>query len=255
MPISGPLVPGSIVRGEMVPFPSIDRFRGEPSRVRLGREGRLLRPEHNCPRKYFNFSADGTENVLAPWLAIKPSTLFSPDCDLGVGVFAKQQIRKGDIVSEYGGVVRSRKEVEELREMKLDTHIKPILPWKAYLDSRWTDGYPANAEEPPPISWYLHGHYLAGLMNSAYFKVIDYIEMIETSVSCSYFDFLQYDCNCEYLYRDCQAREDMPGLTHTTRLFVRATEDVGEDEELLVHYGHDYFTKFSLPKVAQPRQP
>jgi hypothetical protein len=44
-------------------------------------------------------------------------------------------------------------------------------------------------------------------------------------------------------------------LTHATRLFVRATEDIDVDEELLVHYGHDYFTKFNLPKVAQPRQP
>jgi SET domain-containing protein len=108
-------------------------------------------------------------------LSVKPSTLFSPDCDVGWGVFAKQPIQKNDIVSEYGGVIRPREDVEELRKLKLHTHIKPIIPWSTYLDSRWSNGDPLFVEESPgpPIRMYLEGHYLAGLMNSAYYKVID----------------------------------------------------------------------------------
>ena len=71
-------------------------------------------------------------------------------------------------------------------------------------------------------------------------------------VSFSYFDLLQQDCNCEFVYKDCQARPEMQGLDNNRRCFAMITKPIHIGEELLVWYGHEYFYEFGLPTVAQP---
>ncbi len=76
----------------------------------------------------------------------------------------------GDLITEYGGVVRTYEEVGELRDEMQHTHIKAIYERMSYFDSRWSNG-PAVGDIPA-VSDYLEGHYLAGFMNAAYFKVL-----------------------------------------------------------------------------------
>jgi hypothetical protein len=141
----------------------------------LAHGGRLFEAETHCPSKYVNYSLDGRTNVLLPHLIIKQSNVFAPGCNPGHGVFAAHDMTKGTVVSEYGGGAKTHKEVKALRAARKDTHVNACIKGLEYLDSMFMNGdYPAPGTKAPgpPVRLFLQGHYLAGFMNSAYYKVI-----------------------------------------------------------------------------------
>ena len=161
------LVKGSIVNGQMVPFPSIVRLPGEPTRVRVTPQGQLPTPIAKVPSKYVNFSLNGLRNARLPYLGLSASRITT--CHgggAGVGVFAMEQIRASSLVTEYGGQPLTRSEAEVLRAEGRDTHVIAILPYILYLDSFWSH---INT----PFT-FMNGHYLGGFLNSAYYEVLCY---------------------------------------------------------------------------------
>jgi hypothetical protein len=159
-------VTGSEREGIVVEFPPVD-VPGMPNRVRM-RPGGLLQDVTHCPSRWINY---GPEDKLMPWLSVRPSTLV----DAGFGVFAEEPIAKGTVVSEYGGRIRTKEQSDVLRSLKQHTHLKGVYPnWKVgdSHDSRWFNGDTPVDADIPGIRYYLEGHFLAGIMNSAYFQVI-----------------------------------------------------------------------------------
>lgn len=141
-----------------------------PRRIRLLPGGRLQRVTH-IPCKWINY---GSEDILLPWLSFRPSTLTTDGVDAGMGVFAEQPITRGTVVSEYNGKVRTKKQAEELVRLLQHTHLKSMYPnWnELHFDSRWVNGDTDPDADIPGIRMYLEGHFMAGLMNSAYLQVI-----------------------------------------------------------------------------------
>ena len=168
-----PPLSGSIVAGQLVPFPANPLRPGEPNRVRLSPEGRVNRGQtYHCPSKYVNVSADGRSIARLPWLCWQQSTVYAPGCNPGFGVVAREPLNPGDYGSEYGGKTRSVEEVVDMKPFMQHTHIKAIYTQMSYWDSRWINGKPTPYSDLPPIREYLEGHYMAGLMNSAFLQVM-----------------------------------------------------------------------------------
>jgi hypothetical protein len=166
-----PKVLGSIVQGELVPFPTVPRALGEPSRIRLMPNGMLPVWTHS-KRKMVNFSPHGRLNVVFPDLMLGPSNIFSPGIDPGKGVFTNEDLEPWRIVTEYGGFEKSHPEVVVMRENFEHTHVKPIVPYLNYMDSRCVNRDVPAGSKIPSIRCYLEGHYLGGFLNSAFHKVI-----------------------------------------------------------------------------------
>ena len=162
----------SIVEGQEVPFPPVQPAPDEPLRLRLRTGGRLQLDETHCKRRTVNFSQDGRQNITFPHLSLRPSTIRSPGRDPGIGVFTREDLDAWTIVTEYGGFSRTRSEVQELHRTFQHTHVKSIVPHLEYLDSRWVDHDVYAGAEIPSVRCYLEGHYLGGLANSAFMKVI-----------------------------------------------------------------------------------
>ncbi len=150
-------------------FPPVN-IPGMPNRVRMSPGGRL-QPVTHCPSRWINY---GPVDKLMPWLSVRPSTLSTDDVDAGIGVFAEEPIARGTIVSEYGGRVRTKEQSDVLTSLKQHTHLKGVYPnWDGdNHDSRWFNGDTPDDADIPGIRMYLEGHFLAGIMNSAYFQVI-----------------------------------------------------------------------------------
>lgn len=83
----------------------------------------------------------------------------------------------------------------------------------AYLDSRPTRRMPRK--------WFAQRHLAGGLANTALTKD---------------------DCNAEYFRISGGARDDVPEMEDApgVRLFLRATRDIDDGEEVLVWYGRQY---------------
>jgi hypothetical protein len=166
-------VMGSTVEGELVPFPPAPRALGEPGRIRLTPEGMLpLWTKTHSKRKFVNFSQNGRVNIMFPDLMLGPSNIFSPGSDPGMGVYTNEDLEALSIVTEYGGFEKSLAEVVVMRRNYEHTHVIPIVRDVNYLDSRKVDRDVRADAKIPSIRCYLEGHYLGGLLNSAFLKVI-----------------------------------------------------------------------------------
>lgn len=162
----------SVVGGQEVPFPPVAPAPREPNRIRLRTGGSLQSFETHCKRRMVNFSQNGRQNVTFPHLSLRPSTIASPGRDPGFGVFTNEDLDAWRVVTEYGGFLKSHNDVVAMRENYQHTHVKTIIPYLEYLDSRWVDRDVYDGAEIPSVRCYLQGHYLGGFMNSAFLEVI-----------------------------------------------------------------------------------
>lgn len=127
----------------------------------------------------------------------------------GRGLFARQRIAKGDLVTEYGGRLVYRAEAEQLRVCGQDTHLRAVTLGVQALDGRVQE--PVFTDE-----YYAQNHMVGSYANQGTTNNTVYVP------------------------------EGGSGLIHPyggvalDRVFLKATRDIEEGEEILVNYGSTY---------------
>lgn len=148
------------------------------------------------------------KNRRLPLLEIRRSLIENA----GLGLFAAELIRKGELITEYGGRVVHRADAEKLRLEGADTHLRAVVLGREALDGR--------IQEPIYTHEYYAENHLAGSFAN------------ESSESVGrnaiYFNTLGF------------GRIHPSGEVATGRVFLKATDNIQPGEEILVNYGTTY---------------
>jgi hypothetical protein len=130
----------------------------------------------------------------------------------GAGVFAEEDVPKNEVLTEYWGRLKDRKEALKLREEKKDTHLRTMGFRQGALDGRIT--------EEMRIEDYLEGHRVGSFINCPPEGV---------------------QANCEYIVKEWDGGAVRNGSVFVAqRVFLQTTRAVLAGEELFVKYGRTY---------------
>lgn len=134
--------------------------------------------------------------------------------DAGVGVFIGEDGKKGDLVTEYGGVVVDRTEAEALSNTNQDSHLRAVHLGREALDGRLQGLFTLE-------DYYVPNNLLGSFVN-------DYRGAVEAP-NATYFKYLN------------------GGVVHPSeqiasgRIFIKLLEDLPAGSELFVSYGRRYW--------------
>jgi len=162
--------------------------------------------------------------VTLPSLVIKESTISGG----GLGVFTAVPLKKGDIVTEYGGEPLSYAEALALRKKKEDTHVICVEYSQSSLDGRveteelYRKRFPNKAWRCPyTLDYYADEHLVGSLLNDPY----------GSANSANVKHVVIFD------ERFPVSPNRAPSLN---KVFVVATRDIDAGEELFLNYGEHY---------------
>lgn len=129
--------------------------------------------------------------------------------DAGWGLFTAAPIKRGHIITEYGGKVVGHKEAKQLLADGEDTHLRSIAAMFQALDGRVTDEF--------PFTYYEDNNLLGSFANSS------------------------PEPNAKYFVpRHRTGRIHPYGGIAMHAVYLMAVRDIAADEEIYVNYGKSY---------------
>jgi len=150
----------------------------------------------------------------------------------GNGLFCAESIKRGELITEYGGEVLTKSFIEKNIPEQYRTHLKATQ----YLDGPVIDG-------SVHYSWTHKGKFLFDL---PYYLNFNMMGAFANDPRGSHFDanakFQSFDEAFYHPYRFNDREVEFPvEMLSYSRIFLKATHDIPAGNEILVNYGtHDF---------------
>lgn len=130
----------------------------------------------------------------------------------GLGLFVAQEVKKGALVAEFGGLLVDHSTAEEMREAGQDTHLRSLHPMVDCLDGRTTGTL--------TVQWYEDNLVVASFANDPFGST--------------------EKGNVVAVVVDVKGHMNPAGFETLRRVFLKASRDLQAGEELLFNYGSGY---------------
>jgi SET domain-containing protein len=132
----------------------------------------------------------------------------------GMGLFAMRDIRKGEVVTEYGGEVVDIKRAKELMAAGEDTHLLTVVSQHEALDGR------VRPEAGFTLEYYYRNDLMGSFANSTDKPNVKYVERSRS-----------------------HGRVHPYGAAASKCMVLRATRDIRAGEEIYSNYGKGYIRR------------